>query len=256
VCATVSELAAVVWLKNPVGSPDLPRKIIMAECYSALEPDDQLWREYLIQVDEIQASGRLPEDEYVFLRYSVEAKRAVTDIALEEGFEMSPGSVAEVLRRARETANREARDQLRSVERSAAEREASFSCQIKDLRIALSEQALAERRRRQRDLARLQTIADWIGRLVYWSILGVLLLMALVAVAVAVLGRAAEPRILAGVVFLILVAAGLLSLSHLAAGVTLRDIARKAERVTAGHSNDWLTRHFGPHQDPIPHDHQ
>jgi hypothetical protein len=71
VCATVSELAAVVWLKNPVASPDLPRKIVLAECYSALEPSDQLWHEYLVQVDQIEASGRLPEDDYIFLRYSL-----------------------------------------------------------------------------------------------------------------------------------------------------------------------------------------
>ena len=246
VCATVSELAAVVWLKNPVAAPDLPRKIVMAECYAALEPADPLWHEYLVQVDQIEASGRLLDEDYVFLRYSLEAKRSLTDVSLEDGFEISPGSVAEILRRAKEMANKEEHDRGLAIEKSAAEREASFSDQIKVLQSALSDQALAERRQRQHSLERLQAMADRAGLVAFWGVVFVLGSVAIAAAALTIFGSTTRFRIWFGALFVVVIVGGMLSISHLTVGVTLRDIARRVQESITRRTNVWLTRHFGP----------
>jgi hypothetical protein len=68
----------------------------------------------------------------------LEAKRAMTDAAIEEGFELSPGSVTDILRRAKETANREANSRVEAVKKSAAERELLDSAEIKRLQTTLS----------------------------------------------------------------------------------------------------------------------
>jgi hypothetical protein len=138
---------------------------------------------------------------------------------------------------------------VEAVKKSAAERELLDSAEIKRLQTTLSDRELAEHREQQQASARLQSIADRLGRLAYWSVLCILGLIALAAAVFAITGTAVVSRVGAGLIFLIVVVGSLLGLSSLAVGISLTGMARRVGEATAKLGNDWLTRHFGPKVD-------
>ena len=119
-CLTDYALTNILWLKRPTAAPDLPRKRIIADCYAATRPTEELWRRYLQEIESLEREGEVSADEYYMLRHSTLAESALVDATMgqEEGF--SEGTVAEVLERVR--SNIEAKKQAEvNSERSARE---------------------------------------------------------------------------------------------------------------------------------------
>lgn len=95
-------LGNLLWLKNPTRAPDLPKKLLIADCYAALQPPEPLWKVYLAEIANLQESGTISPDEYYALRHSLTAKRALMDLTGADETAFSEGTVAEVLRVAKE----------------------------------------------------------------------------------------------------------------------------------------------------------
>jgi hypothetical protein len=100
-CIFHHTLTTLVWLKRPMVAPDLPQKIIVADCYAALNPTDSLWRNYVREIDRLQAKGDITADDYYILRYSSEARSALMELTLADTSAFAEGTVEEVLERAR-----------------------------------------------------------------------------------------------------------------------------------------------------------
>ena len=99
ICSLDSELATVAWLKKPAESPDLPRKQLIADCYAAGYPDEDLWTRYLDEIDRLESQETFTEDMYFTLRYSVEARRALMDMTQGASSRVNPQVISEVLTR-------------------------------------------------------------------------------------------------------------------------------------------------------------
>ena len=92
-------LTTLLWLKKPTAAPTLPRKRIIADCYAALNPPDELWRQYLSEINKLEEDGTISADDYNLLRFSVESKRALMDVTHGESSAFTEGTVREVLDR-------------------------------------------------------------------------------------------------------------------------------------------------------------
>lgn len=92
-------LTTLLWLKKPTAAPALPRKRIIADCYAALNPSDDLWRKYLVEINKLEEDGAITTDDYNLLRFSMESKRALMDVTYGESSAFTEGTVKEVLAR-------------------------------------------------------------------------------------------------------------------------------------------------------------
>jgi hypothetical protein len=102
-------LTHLVWLKRPTAAPQLPRKLVVANCYAALEPGVGLWKRYLETITELKGRGAITEEQYLVLRYSLDAREALMNLTLGESSAFVEGTVDQVLRRAEAQYREEAR---------------------------------------------------------------------------------------------------------------------------------------------------
>ena len=118
VCMPVSLMTRLAWVKKPMIAPDLPKHVVMASAYAALNPPVPLWRKYIDEVDRRREKGRITDNDYHLLRSSREAREALMDTTFgaEEAF--SAGTLDEVLAHATATIQAEAHAET-DLERSA-----------------------------------------------------------------------------------------------------------------------------------------
>ncbi len=101
-CITDSSLGNLLWLKNPTRAPDLPEKLLLADAFAAMQPSEALWKAYLAEAALLKESGEITPDEYHALRYSLTAKRSLMDLTEGDLSAFTEGTVAEVLKVAKE----------------------------------------------------------------------------------------------------------------------------------------------------------
>jgi hypothetical protein len=119
--------STLVWLKRPLSAPGLPAKRIVADCYAALNPSNELWKRYLQEIDRLQKHGDITEQDYYLLRYSASAKNALVNLTFGDPQVFSQGTVDEILGRAKAAARADLEVALDAerVRRAEAERVAT-----------------------------------------------------------------------------------------------------------------------------------
>jgi hypothetical protein len=122
-CVTDYSLGNLLWLKNPTRAPDLPQKLLLADAYAALQPPDPLWKAYLTEIARLEEQGRITTDEYFTLRHSLSAKRALMDLTAGDTSAFTEGTVAEVLRVAKEHLRADLEEQLARERRKTEDAE-------------------------------------------------------------------------------------------------------------------------------------
>ncbi|MEX1207451.1 MAG: hypothetical protein WEE36_02430 [Acidimicrobiia bacterium] len=214
------DLATLAWLKNPAEAPDLPRKRVLADSYAALEPGNDLWKAYLDEIERLQSSGDVTAADYALLRYSLEAKTAlmVETQGLSEAF--APGTVQEVLDRARG----EVRADL-----------------VKDL--GASQAEAAGRRDRVRELAEVG--GRLASRAMFWVVVSILFVAGLAALPFGPLAQDVSGS-LGVLVGLLLFAFAILAIWNLYSGRSMRNVVRAVEGWTSTRLERWLTRLLSP----------
>ena len=144
-------ITTLLWVKTPTSAPELPRRQIIADCYSALAPSASLWTKLVDEVDRLDRRGTIDADGVALLRYSREAQRAVMDATYGDPRNITEATITTALGRAREAAAKpaeDARDQAmaRAAQAEAHEVEARFD----------AEQSHAESRELRDRVARLE----------------------------------------------------------------------------------------------------
>lgn len=115
-CAHDAALTTMLWLREPVAAPDLPRDRILGDAYAALNPKPELWLKYHEEIERLRSEGTLQEEDAVFLRYGREAQEVLMDETRGDADAFTSGTVAQVLRRAREIARADADQRVASAE--------------------------------------------------------------------------------------------------------------------------------------------
>ena len=109
ICMNTTLVTRLAWVKKPMAAPELPRHMVIASSYAALNPSHALWREYLGEVERRRANGVISDEEYHFMRSSREAREALMDETLGDEEAFSAGTYDEVLAHAKAQFQAEAR---------------------------------------------------------------------------------------------------------------------------------------------------
>lgn len=105
-------LTTIAWLKKPLKAPELPKRKIIADCYAAMNPPNELWRNYVEEVESLKNQGNISEDDYYLLRYSTEAKKLLMENT-EGGIKgFSSGTIPEILEKSKENIQAIAKKEL------------------------------------------------------------------------------------------------------------------------------------------------
>jgi hypothetical protein len=67
-CLTDIFIGTLVWLQSPAKVTIINEKKIIADCYAALQPNDLLIKKFLGEVDKLKNDGKINDDEYYLLR--------------------------------------------------------------------------------------------------------------------------------------------------------------------------------------------
>lgn len=154
-----TDLATLVWLKEPFSAPDLPRKQIVADCYAALHPDQAMWSRYLDEIEHTAASGTYSESQLDVMKFSPEAQRALMDRTLGDVDAIDERTVAQVLADAEATITAPARAEAES-ERARRETAESEIARERAAREAAEVVRVELEREREQRHARLRATAE------------------------------------------------------------------------------------------------
>jgi hypothetical protein len=170
-------LTTLAWLKRPTSIPDLPIRQVIADCYAALSPSDELWNAYLTKITELYDRNEIDEAAYYNLMFSLQARQLLMTETENELQGFTDGTIQEVMQRFNAALLAEAHTETR------AERDARL--QAEALAVAADDRAREsndQRAAQARELKqRIFLAADWLGSAT------VIALFLLVSVAVSVM---------------------------------------------------------------------
>jgi len=149
---TDRDLATLAWLKRPLAAPDLPAGTVLAICHAAIQPSEELWTRFLAEIRRLRERDEISMRDYIWLRHSSRAKGALTEAARGDPEAFTDGTVAQVMRLAQRTRERELAE--------AIERERKGRVRSEEAR---TNQARTIRRR-------LTTVANAIGGAARWIV--------------------------------------------------------------------------------------
>lgn len=79
-CIADISLTTQLWLVRSDGERKIPRKVLMAECYAALDPPQAVWRKYLEKIEARRAAGEVTDEQVKTLVFSSAAQESFFDI--------------------------------------------------------------------------------------------------------------------------------------------------------------------------------
>ena len=100
VVITEDDFTTLLWLRQSLNAPDLPRLRLLADAYAALEPGS-VWTKFLDEIDKLRDQNELSQDDYVFFRYSLDARGALMHETLGDTSRMTSDVVHRIVERAR-----------------------------------------------------------------------------------------------------------------------------------------------------------
>lgn len=126
-CITDFALTNILWLKTPTKAPDLPMKMIIADSYAAIQPDEVLMNRWLKEVEKLGQRESVTAEDYYFMRYSAEVKSALIEVTLGDPDVITEGTVPQILERANRKIVSEAEQIANNERRNRLESEAQYS---------------------------------------------------------------------------------------------------------------------------------
>jgi hypothetical protein len=170
------ELGTLVWLKDPVKAPSLPRLQILADSFAALEPRTALWHKYLREIDRLNLSGEVSEEQVYALRYSLAARQALMSTTGADHERLSASVVKQILQKTETDLQAPLKDELEAARIEAAKAAAAESGSAAEL---LEARQLAARLDAQtrRFAARWAARAGWLAAGTLYLILGASILL-------------------------------------------------------------------------------
>lgn len=97
---TERRITTYIWLKNPVGQPELPEARVVADCSALLRPANELWEKYLDEIVKLREADTVSKDDYFLLR-SRSAKRRLVELTGNDVRAFVEGRIPEILEHVR-----------------------------------------------------------------------------------------------------------------------------------------------------------
>lgn len=100
-------LANIAWLKAPMKPSSVPTTQLLAFSYAALQPSDDLWTKYLMEIDRLEQEGTITVRDHQLLRSSPHVGRTLVELTRGDPEAISLGSVKDTLAVVTEEMNKE-----------------------------------------------------------------------------------------------------------------------------------------------------
>jgi hypothetical protein len=98
-CMSDIALTAQLWVVSSERKPDLPRRLLIADCYSALAPSPPLWERWVSHIIKLREREQITEAQLHTLIYHQQAKALLFEVARGNPENVTDTAVAEVLAR-------------------------------------------------------------------------------------------------------------------------------------------------------------
>ena len=153
-CMHAQLFTTIVWLKKPLRIPDLPMRKLIADCYAALQPSEEVWARYLAELDEIESRGDLTSDDLVHLRHSVPARNELLNVTFNKVERFDENTVPKIIEKVHAAARADTEVELERERSRRREAELSSERSRKDLaRISRDVELAQTQAKEARDLA-------------------------------------------------------------------------------------------------------
>ena len=100
ICMPDQAFTFLIWLKAVKKAPNLPRHRLVANCFAALQPTNQLWQRYIAEAKKLLDSEEIGETDYAELIHSIHAQETLMDVTMGDT-DFVFGNVQEILEHAK-----------------------------------------------------------------------------------------------------------------------------------------------------------
>ncbi|GMV86841.1 MAG: hypothetical protein AMXMBFR80_26950 [Dehalococcoidia bacterium] len=118
---TADVVTTLAWLKQPTLAPELPRELLIADCYASTSPNSELWNYYISELDRMEREGQLTAEDFLSLRYTVSARNTLMEVTLGSPAVFAEGTVPQIMNRMREGIREEISAELIMTKEALAE---------------------------------------------------------------------------------------------------------------------------------------
>lgn len=191
VATSASDLATILYLKDPHDASSLPDLVLKAGAFAALEPGTALWVRFLEIIESQRSRQAVTSEDIALLCHTEESRRFLMETTCGNAERLTTASVDQVLRRTKENIERPVKEE------AAAALQAKASAQEDSARLtekleSLSVQAGDARDMAEQALRRGEQVEDNVRRVaaddVHKWVTGLLYLLAAVLITPACLG--------------------------------------------------------------------
>ncbi len=105
-------IGTLVWLQNPVKTKILNEKKLMADAYAAIQPDSQLIKKYIDEVEALKVKGNISDNEYFILRTNRVSFRLLSEKTKNDVNNFQPKTTTEILNEINEKHLADLKEQL------------------------------------------------------------------------------------------------------------------------------------------------
>jgi hypothetical protein len=98
-CTADKSLVTQMWMMLPSSNGNVPRKLLIAECYAALDPPPMVWRKYLEKIEARRNSGSVTEEQVKTLIFSSAAQEEFFDLTRNDPQLVNDETPQQVLKR-------------------------------------------------------------------------------------------------------------------------------------------------------------
>ncbi len=115
ICMSDQVFTTLVWLKAVKKVPNLPQHRLVANCFAATQPSDELWSQYIKEADNLRNRGEIEESDYAVLIHSLEARSKLMELTLGDEDNVH-GRVRDVLEQAKKKYTKELTSQVNELQ--------------------------------------------------------------------------------------------------------------------------------------------
>lgn len=83
ICMNDFLFSSMVWIKSVKKSSSIPKDRLVANCYAALRPTDDMWTQYLKEAEKLKQDGKITIDDYHLLIFSNMAREKLAATVLD-----------------------------------------------------------------------------------------------------------------------------------------------------------------------------
>jgi hypothetical protein len=161
-CMSDVGLTAQLWVRSSNRKPDLPRRLLIADCYSALGPGPELWERWVSHIIKLRERNKLSDEQLQTLIYHQQTKALLFEVAHGKLENVNDAVVAEVLARYEAEVRQPAEDAAEAARDASDEERRQLLGQVAQL-TAWKENQEAEAVARQQQRSRRWRVARRTG---------------------------------------------------------------------------------------------